>query len=114
MSDKYPLWGWSERELYAGTLVTLSERLIEDPLYGQVGLIIGNATPRSLSKFSSKAIETWLQRGPAEDLPRSSRDKSFEYYVEPAYIIKFGEKQTIYSYSEITIVSERRPREGDL
>ena len=106
MSEKYPLWGWSEKELHAGTLVKLSEQMVEDPLFGQVGLIIGNATPRSLSKFSSRAIETWLQRGPAEDLPRSTKDKNFEYYVEPAYIIKFGEKQTIYSYSEITIISD--------
>lgn len=111
MSDEHKLWGWSERELHAGTLVKLSEQMVGDPLFGQVGLIIGNATPKSLSKFSSQAIESWLGRGPAEDLPRSTRNKNFEYYVEPAYIIRFGQQQTIYSYSEITIVSDSRPRQ---
>ena len=111
MSDEYKLWGWSEKELHAGTLVKLSEQMVGDPLFGQIGLVVANATPKTLSKFSSRAIETWLGRGPAEDLPRGTRsNKNYEYYVEPAYIIKFGEQQTIYSYSEITIISDSRPR----
>ena len=107
MSQSYSLWGWEGAELHAGTLVTLSEQLHKDPLYGQVGLVICNATPKSLSKISHKAIQTWLQRGPTE------ADIQYDYYVEPAYVIRFGELRTIYSYSEVEIVSGAKPGQGN-
>lgn len=113
MSNEYALWGWKGKELHAGTLVTLAKPLSQDPLFGQIGLIISNATPATLSKFSSKAISTWLNRGPPEVEVNDKGEKydSLDYYVEPAYVIKFGELQTIYSYSEITVVSEFEPKD---
>ena len=61
----------------------------------KVGLIISIATPRNLMSLAGRIIEDWLWREMTlED----------EVYIETAYIVKIGTKETIYSYSELDLL----------
>ena len=61
----------------------------------KVGLVISVATPKNLMTLAGGVIEDWLWR-----------ELEFEegIYIETAYIVKIGENETIYSYSELDLL----------
>tara|TARA_Y100001937_G_scaffold124338_1_gene188876 strand:+ start:73 stop:372 length:300 start_codon:yes stop_codon:yes gene_type:complete len=61
----------------------------------KVGLVVSIATPRSLMSLAGGIIEDWLWR-----------EMEFEdgVYIETAYIVRIGENETIYSYSELDLL----------
>ena len=77
-----------------GSLVQVNTNK-HDLNHHKVGLIISVATPMNLMRIAGGIIEDWLWR-----------EMEFEdgVYIETAYIIKIGESETIYSYSELDLL----------
>lgn len=81
-------------ELVIGSLVKI-DTFPSDECHGKVGLIICGADPFRLESLSQTIIENWLWRETADD----------GYLLEPAYVVRVGSDDWIYSESELILIN---------
>lgn len=82
------------KNISVGSLVLINTD-DKDINHQKVGLVLTIATPRNLSEISGQLVEDWLWRELGDH----------GAFIESAYIIKIGEKQTVYSYSELVMIN---------